>query len=142
MDPIIQRFSASVICPCGGKNELLLPEVTCGTEMIWYLRCRGCGGFGWFHAAEENVFREAIQSVSKARNEPGGLSEEGTVEAHTLFAASLPPCGCGKSYSVVRWMEREPCLGCGQDLTGSPWPDPDREKQVSVRRISSTPSRS
>jgi hypothetical protein len=110
--------------------------------MIWYVRCRGCGGFGWFHAAEEKAFREAIQSVAKRRNEPGGLSEEGTVEAHAIFAESLPLCACGTSYSVVRLMEQEPCLGCGQDLTGTSWPDPDQKKKVSVLRISPTPSRS
>ena len=138
MEKVIHRFVAGVRCGCGKKNELLLPEVECGTEMIWYLRCGGCGGFGWFHAGQERAFRNAIRDAAERRGEPGGLSEKGTREAHESFAESLPECGCGGRFHVVRLMEEEPCLQCGNSLVR---PGVAGKSRVPVPRIFPTPSR-
>lgn len=104
-------------CPgCGRPQLVLLPEAECGSEFLWTARCGGCGDWRWFHARLDADFVRSIVETAKARGEPGGLSEEGTREAHARYEALLGPCACGGRFHVVRTLDAEPCLGCGRPL--------------------------
>lgn len=117
MEPMkIRRLAATVACPCGRANDVLIPAPECGTEFVWNLRCRSCGAFAWFHAKRDRAFVDAVVATRKRRGEADGLSEEGTREAHAAYAATLPACACGGRRSVVRKWEDEPCLACGRAL--------------------------
>lgn len=106
-------------CPgCGRANTLLLPEGCCGNEFVWHARCGTCGGWRWFHAREDASFVLAVRETARRRGEPGGLSPEGTLEAHAAFESTVPPCSCGGRFHVVREILEEPCLGCGRSLKG------------------------
>ena len=132
---VIHRFVAGVTCTCGRVNDLLLPVAECGSEFIWHLRCGSCGTWGWFHAREEEAFARAVRETARRRGEEGGLSEEGTHQAHVQFAEGLPACACGGRFHVVQRIEEEPCLGCGVSLRGVKWPDPAMRRQAAVPRI-------
>jgi hypothetical protein len=130
----IYRFAASVACPCGRTNEALLPVAECGAEFVWNVRCGSCGAYAWFHAREDRAFAEAILETRRRRGEEA-LSEEGTREAHRLFADRLAPCACGGRRHVVRRVEDEPCVACGRPLREGRWPPPESKKQVPVPRL-------
>ena len=58
----------------------------------------------------------AIKETARRRNEPGGLSPQGTLEAHAAYEATLGPCACGGRFHVVRDVLDEGCTGCGRPL--------------------------
>ena len=113
----IRRLAIDVSCPgCSRSNELLLPEASCGNEFVWNGRCGSCGGWGWFHSRQDREFVRAIKEASVRRSEPGGLSPEGTKEAHAAYEATLDPCPCGGRFHVVLDLDGEGCVGCGQAM--------------------------
>jgi hypothetical protein len=93
---------------------MLIPEACCGNEFVWHARCAGCGGWRWFHSREDGEFVKAVKETARRRNEPGGLSPEGTREAHAAFEATVPACGCGGRFRVVMDVAAEACTGCGR----------------------------
>ena len=114
----IRRFAVEGPCGgCGRSNVMLIPEGCCGNEFVWHARCGGCGGWRWFHAREDQAFVRAIKEAAARRGEPGGLSPEGTREAHAAYEATLGPCGCGGRYHVAFELTAEPCPGCGRPLS-------------------------
>ena len=128
----ITRFAMDVACPaCERGNTLLLPEASCGNEFVWHARCGGCGAWRWFHSRQDPAFVRAVKETARRREEPGGLSAEGTREAHDAFAATVDPCSCGGRFHVVREIMDEPCLGCGRPLRGATLPEV-RRRQFSV----------
>ena len=58
----------------------------------------------------------AVKEAAARRGEPGGLSPEGTREAHAAYEATLDPCGCGGRFHVAFELTAEPCPGCGRPL--------------------------
>lgn len=117
----IRRLAVDVACPgCARPNPLLLPESACGNEFVWHVRCRACGAWRWFHSRQEEAFVRAVKETSRRRGEPGGLSPEGTREAHAAFEATVDPCGCGGRFGVVMAVEDVPCSGCGGRLLEGP----------------------
>ena len=111
----IRRYAVDLACPaCGRAGSMLIPEACCGNEFVWHARCRGCGGWRWFHSREDVEFVKAIKETAKRRDEPGGLSPEGTREAHAAFETTVPPCGCGGTFRVVMDVAAEVCVGCGR----------------------------
>jgi len=136
----ITRFSMVVVCPaCTRANPLLLPEASCGNEFVWHARCGGCGTWRWFNSRQDAEFVRAIKEAAKRRGEPGGLSPEGTLEAHAAFAGTVEACACGGRFHVVREILSEPCLGCGRPLTGAPFPEV-RSRQIQVAPLRSAAS--
>lgn len=136
----ITRYSMDVVCPaCTRPNTMLLPEASCGNEFVWYARCGGCGAWRWFNSRQDLAFIRAVKEAAKRRGEPGGLSPEGTTEAHAVFAATVDPCSCGGRFHVVREMMREPCLGCGRPLSDAPFPEV-RSRQIEVTTLRPAPS--
>lgn len=128
----ITRFSMDVACPaCERPNTLLLPEASCGNEFVWHARCGGCGAWRWFNSRQDRDFVRAVKDAAERRNEPSGLSPEGTREAHEAFAATVDACSCGGRFHVVREIMEEPCLGCGRPLRDAPFPDV-RNLQIQV----------
>lgn len=120
---------------CGRANLLILPEGCCGNEFVWNARCGGCGEWRWFHAREDASFVLAIRETARRRGEPGGLSPEGTREAHAAFEATLDPCSCGGRFHVVWDVLHEACVGCGQPLREAPPSDgPGRPLEVAPLR--------
>ncbi len=112
-----------VACPgCGRPNPLLLPEASCGNEFVWHARCGGCGAYRWFNSREDQSFVLAVKETARRRGEPGGLSPEGTLQAHAAFEATLDPCACAGCFHVVREIPDERCVGCGGPLQGVPIP--------------------
>ena len=95
---------------------MLLPEACCGNEFVWHLHCAACGGWRWFHSREDAAFVRAIRETAKRRGEPGGLSAEGTREAHAAYEATLGPCGCGGRFRVAFDLTAVSCPGCGRAL--------------------------
>ena len=55
-----------------------------------------------------------IKETAKRRDEPGGLSPEGTREAHAAFEGTVAPCGCAGRFKVVMDVAAEACVGCGR----------------------------
>ncbi len=128
----LRRFAFEIECPsCARGNTLLLPEASCGNEFVWHARCGGCGEWRWFNSRQDASFVRAIKDAARRREEPGGLSPEGTREAHEAFARTLDPCRCGGRFHVVREIMDEPCLGCGKPLRGAPFPEVER-RQIPV----------
>jgi hypothetical protein len=116
----IRRTGTERTCPaCGRANLLILPEGCCGNEFVWNTRCGTCGEWRWFHSREDASFVLAIKETACRRREMGGLSSEGTREAHAAFEATVDPCPCGGRFHVVMDVLNEPCLGCGRILKGS-----------------------
>lgn len=131
----IALLAVDVACPaCARPNVVLLPETSCGNEFVWTARCGGCGGRRWFHSREDAAFVEAIRGTARRRGEPGGLSAEGTREAHAEFESSVAPCSCGGRFHVVREAGDERCLGCGQPMGSVP-------SQAAARRVPVPPLR-
>lgn len=119
----ITRFGMEVLCPtCTRANLLLLPEASCGNEFVWHARCGGCGAWRWFNSRQDAAFVRAVKDAARRREEPGGLSPEGTREAHRAFAGTVDPCPCGGRFHVVGEIMDEPCLGCGRPLRDAPFP--------------------
>jgi hypothetical protein len=113
----IRRFAVEGPCAgCGRGNVMLIPEGCCGNEFVWHVRCRACGAWRWFHSREDVAFGRAVRETAKRRGEPGGLSAEGTREAHAAYEATLPACGCGGRFQVAFELTAEPCTGCGRPL--------------------------
>ena len=136
----ITRFSMDVACPaCARHNTMLLPEASCGNEFVWHARCGGCGAWRWFNARGDVAFIRAVKDAAKRRGEPGGLSPEGTIEAHSAFARTVDACSCGGRFHVVREIMSEPCLGCGRPLCDAPFPEV-RTKQIQVAPLRPTTS--
>jgi hypothetical protein len=106
----MKRAAAGRTCACGRENVLLMPIAACGTETIWDVRCARCGAYAWFDARADADFRRAL-----AEGKPGG-----TAEVDRLFAAALPPCACGGARRLVREVEKEPCVACGNPLADGP----------------------
>jgi hypothetical protein len=132
MADTIRRQAVEAACPaCSRGNTLLLPEGCCGNEFVWHARCRGCGAWRWFHSREDRLFVRAIRETAGRRDEPEGLSPEGTREAHAAYESTLDPCGCGGRYQVVMDMRDVPCLGCGRALRQARLPI-DRARPVDV----------
>lgn len=128
----IRRLAVEVGCPaCSRPNTLLVPEGCCGNEFVWHARCGGCGAWRWFNAREDEAFVRVVKETSARRGEPGGLSPEGTREAHASFESTLDPCGCGGRWRVAFELRDLPCLGCGGSLRGVALPL-DRGLTVSV----------
>ena len=128
MDSIV-RLAALVSCPsCGASNRVLLPEPSCGNEFIWHARCGGCGDWRWFHSRADRAFVDAIRGTAARRGEPGGLSEEGTREAHGAFEATVDACDCGGRFHVVRDLREESCTACGTSLGKLEFTAPPAEK--------------
>lgn len=129
---VIRRLAVEVSCPgCNRPNTLLLPEASCGNEFIWHARCAECGGWRWFHSREDAAFVAAVKETARRRNEPGGLSAEGTREAHAAFEATVDPCSCGGRLRVVRDVRDQPCRGCGASLKTVPLP-PNAARRIDV----------
>ncbi len=128
----IRRTGTERTCPqCGRANLVILPEGCCGNEFVWNARCGGCGDWRWFHAREDASFVLAVRETARRRGEPGGLSPEGTREAHGAFEATLDPCPCGGRFHVVRDVLDEPCTGCGRPFREAPPPTaPGRPLEV------------
>lgn len=123
------RFAVEVACPaCARGNTVLLPEASCGNEFVWHARCGGCGDWRWFNSRQDRDFVRAVKETARRRGEPGGLSPQGTREAHEVFAATVAACGCGGRFHVVLEIMDEPCLGCGQPLRGARFPEVRRTK--------------
>jgi hypothetical protein len=121
---MIRRLALDLSCPsCSRANTVLLPEASCGNEFVWHARCAGCGGWRWFHSREDRDFVRAVRGTARRRGEPGGLSPEGTREAHAAFEATVAPCVCGGRLRVVMEVQDVPCLGCGRPLRGAPLPE-------------------
>lgn len=115
--PSIRRLAIDVRCPvCERSNTLLVPEGCCGNEFVWHARCDCCGVWRWFHAREDQSFVLAVQETARRRREPGGLSPEGTREAHAVFEKTVDPCPCGGTFRVIFEMKEVPCLACGRTL--------------------------
>lgn len=130
----IPRLEADVACvACGRANAMLLPEASCGNEFVWHARCGGCGGWRWFHSREDKAFIQAIRETARRRGETGGLSPEGTREAHASFESTVDPCACGGRFHVVLTLGQEPCLGCGKPLEIRSHPDARRVEVASLR---------
>ena len=130
----ITRRAAEVVCAsCARTNLLILPELACGNEFIWYARCGKCGTWRWFHSREDEAFVRAIRDTARRRGEMGGLSAEGTREAHAVFEARVDACPCGGRFHAVRDLRDEPCLGCGGKLGAAPGA-PGHPVQVSSLR--------
>jgi hypothetical protein len=110
----MQRRALEGACPDCGRIEVRPgPGAGCGNEFIWLVRCRGCSEWRWFHAREDGDFVRAVLETAMRRGEAGGLSAEGTREAHAAFEAGLPGCSCGGSLRLVSDPRAEPCGGCG-----------------------------
>jgi len=119
----VRRVAVDLACPsCARPNPVLLPEASCGNEFVWHARCAGCGAWRWFHSREDASFVLAVKETARRRGEAGGLSPEGTREAHAAFEATVEPCACRGRFKVVREMEDVPCLGCGRPLRGAAIP--------------------
>jgi hypothetical protein len=132
MGHAISRFGMEVVCrACGRGNTLLLPEASCGNEFVWHARCGGCGAWRWFNSRQDAAFVRAVKDAARRRSEPGGLSPEGTREAHEAFAGTVDPCSCGGRFHVVEEVMEEPCLGCGRSLRDAPFPEV-RKVQLAV----------
>ena len=128
----IRRYAVEGPCGgCGRPAVLLVPEGCCGNEFVWHLRCGACGGWLWFHSREDAAFVRAVREAAKRRDEPGGLSPEGTREAHAAYEATLGPCGCGGRFRVAFDLGAEPCLGCGRPL-GAAFIGRGRQVEVDV----------
>ena len=119
---------------CSRSNQMLLPEASCGNEFVWNARCGDCGVWRWFHSRQDVEFVRAIKETSVRRNEPGGLSPEGTVEAHSVFEETLNPCPCGGHFHVVMDLNVEPCVGCGESMEEA-LRSPGKAKSVSVESL-------
>ena len=128
----IRRTGTERRCPgCGRRNLIILPEGCCGNEFVWNARCGSCGEWRWFHAREDASFVLAIKETARRRSEMGGLSPEGTREAHAAFEATLDPCLCGGRFHVVRDVLDESCVGCGRAFReASTSSDPARAIEV------------
>ena len=125
----LKRLGVDVSCPgCSHSNTLLLPEASCGNEFIWHTRCGGCGFWRWFHSREDASFVLAIKETARRRDEAGGLSPQGTLEAHAAFEVTIDACACGGRHHVVHEILDEPCLGCGGSLRGVPLPEKSARK--------------
>jgi ssDNA-binding Zn-finger/Zn-ribbon topoisomerase 1 len=117
----IQRTGTERACPsCGRTNLVILPEGCYGSEFVWNARCGSCGEWRWFHAREDASFVLAVKETARRRDEMGGLSPEGTRQAHAAFEATLDPCSCGGRFHVVRDVLDEPCVGCGRPFRDAP----------------------
>ena len=128
----ITRFAMEVACPaCARGNTMLLPEASCGNEFVWHARCGGCGAWRWFNSRADRDFVRAVKDTAKRRGELGGLSPEGTREAHDAFATTVDACACGGRFHVVREIMDEPCLGCARPLKDAAFPDV-RRTQIQV----------
>jgi hypothetical protein len=128
----IARLAIDVRCPgCDRENTLLVPEGCCGNEFVWHVRCGGCGAWRWFHSREDTSFVMSVKETARRRDEPGGLSAEGTREAHAVFEKTVDPCACGGAFRVVFEMKEVPCLGCGRSLRDAALPV-DRGRTVEV----------
>jgi len=120
----IRRLAIDVACPsCARANCLLLPEASCGNEFVWHARCGACGAWRWFHSRQDASFVLSVKETARSRGEPGGLSPEGTRQAHAAFEATVEPCACGGRFKVVMEVQDVPCLGCGGALRGAPLPE-------------------
>jgi hypothetical protein len=120
----LRRLAIDLQCPeCSRTNTVLLPEASCGNEFVWHARCAACGGWRWFHSREDPSFVLAVKETARRRNEMGGLSKEGTREAHAAFEATVDPCGCGGRFKVVMKVQDVPCTGCGRLLQDAPLPE-------------------
>jgi ssDNA-binding Zn-finger/Zn-ribbon topoisomerase 1 len=116
----IRRSGTERSCPgCARSNLVILPEGCCGNEFVWNARCGACGEWRWFHAREDAEFVRAVRDAARRRSELGGLSPEGTLEAHAAYEATLDPCPCGGRYHVVRDVLDERCPECGTALRGA-----------------------
>lgn len=114
---MLRRFAVEGPCAgCGRATTMLVPEACCGNEFVWHARCGGCGAWRWFHAREDVEFVRAVKETAARRGEPGGLSPEGTREAHAAFEATLPACPCGGRFHVAFELSAEPCPACGRSL--------------------------
>src|SRR5579862_1417157 len=137
----ITRLAIDVACPaCARGNTMLLPEASCGNEFVWHARCGGCGGWRWFNSRQDREFVRAVQGAARRRGELGGLSPEGTREAHDAYAATLEACGCGGRFHVVREIMDEPCLGCGRPLRYARFPEV-RQARIQVAPLRPEPSK-
>jgi hypothetical protein len=124
----IRRTGTERLCTgCGRANLFILPEGCCGNEFIWNARCGACGDWRWFHAREDASFVLAVKETARRREEPGGLSPQGTQEAHAAFEATLEGCPCGGRFHVVRDVLDEACISCGRPMRdASVAPGPSR----------------
>jgi hypothetical protein len=135
------RFAMDVVCPaCSRGNRMLLPEASCGNEFIWHARCGGCGSWRWFNSRADRNFVRAVKDAARRREEPSGLSAEGTREAHEAFAETVEACACGGRFHVVREIMDEPCLGCGRPLKDARFPEV-RNAQIEVEPLRPGPSK-
>ena len=133
----ITRYAMDVACPaCQRGNLLLLPEASCGNEFVWHARCGACGAWRWFNSRQDAAFVRAVKETARRRDEMGGLTPEGTIEAHASFAATVDPCPCGGRFRVVREILDESCLGCGASLREARFPA-RRGGQVQVEPLRS-----
>jgi hypothetical protein len=116
----IRRTGSERTCAsCGKANLVILPEGCCGNEFVWNARCGACGAWRWFHSREDASFVLAVKETARRRGEPGGLSPDGTREAHAAYEATLDACPCGGRFHVVRDVLDEACTGCGKPLRSS-----------------------
>ena len=120
MNTIRRTGSERTCLSCGRANVVILPEGCCGNEFVWNVRCGRCGEWRWFHSREDASFVLAIKETARRRKEPGGLSPDGTREAHAAFEATLEPCPCGGRFHVVHDVLDEACIGCGRILREAP----------------------
>ncbi|HZE95407.1 MAG TPA: hypothetical protein VE981_00110 [Planctomycetota bacterium] len=138
----IKRLAMDLACRgCGRGNIMLLPEASCGNEFVWHARCSGCGEWRWFHSRQDAPFVRAVKDAALRRGEPGGLSPEGTREAHEAFASTVDACPCGGRFHVVREILDEPCLGCGRTLKDAALPKV-RRREIDVPPLRSPTSSS
>jgi len=104
---------------------------------VWNARCGACGEWRWFHSREDASFVLAVKETARRRGEPGGLSPQGTREAHATFESTIHPCPCGGRFHVVRDVLDETCTGCGRPLReGAVSAAPSREIEVRPLRDS------
>lgn len=108
----MKRAAATVRCSCGRENTLLMPIAACGAETVWDVRCNECGAFAWFDARADADFRSALAGAKGTATDPRAQQ----AETDRRFAAALPKCACGGTRRVVRELEAQPCLACGNPL--------------------------
>jgi hypothetical protein len=131
----IRRTGTERTCAgCGRANLVILPEGCCGNEFVWNARCGGCGEWRWFHSREDASFVLAVRETARRRNEMGGLSPEGTIEAHEAFEVTVGPCSCGGRFHVVRDVLDEACTGCGRALRDAP-PSAQAGRTIDLRPL-------
>ena len=131
----IRRLAIDVACPsCARANSLLLPEASCGNEFVWHVRCGACGAWRWFHSRQDPSFVMSVKETARLRGETGGLSPEGTRQAHAAFESTVEPCACGGRFTVVMEVQDVPCLGCGGALREAPLPE-GKGSPVDVRPL-------